>query len=158
MEVRQQTTDKAHTAQIEDITTSTNPSVETPGTEETPDADTVLATLKHERWAVIWCCYAIWVVLVVAFDFAAPPLSWGCRSSERTLGTSTRGIMCSPRNGSRHIAVHRLPRTFSQVFNHIHLLECQTVVPAELTWSTYRGVVGSFMSGDGWEIKSAKRQ
>jgi hypothetical protein len=39
MEVRQQNTDKAHTAQIEDITTSTDPSVETPGTEETPEAE-----------------------------------------------------------------------------------------------------------------------
>ncbi|GKZ33048.1 hypothetical protein AbraIFM66950_002767 [Aspergillus brasiliensis] len=76
MEVRQQHSDKAHTDQIEDIQTSVDPSVDTTDTEENAnanaDTDTVLVMLKHEPWAVIWCCYAIWLVLVVAFDFAAP--------------------------------------------------------------------------------------
>ncbi|KAL3488542.1 general substrate transporter [Aspergillus germanicus] len=96
MEVRQQNTDKAHTAQIEDITTSTDPSVETPGTEETPDADTVLATLKRERWAVIWCCYAIWVVLVVAFDFAAPSAILGVPQFRKDFGYFYQGDYVLP--------------------------------------------------------------
>ncbi|KAL3428807.1 general substrate transporter [Aspergillus tetrazonus] len=96
MEVRQQITDKAHTAQVEDITTSSDPSVETPGTEETPGADTVLATLKREPWAVIWCCYAIWVVLVVAFDFAAPSAILGVPQFRKDFGYFYQGDYVLP--------------------------------------------------------------
>ncbi|KAL2838532.1 general substrate transporter [Aspergillus pseudoustus] len=69
MELQDNDNNKTKAAEVEDINTSDKSTLAT-GIEGKDE--TILETVKREPWAVLWCCYAIWVVLVVAFDFAAP--------------------------------------------------------------------------------------
>lgn len=89
MAILQHDVDKTQAAEIEDIRGTLDQTTPTSGLDV--EEETVLQTIKREPWAVIWCCYAIWIVLVVAFDFAAPSAILGVPEFRKDFGYFYQG-------------------------------------------------------------------